>query len=227
MLQTHRCYDGMQNMTLCFTNSHYRALFIFKSFRYAFSLKVTGFLLAILFLQHVMADDFEKCGNNPNARQLAALIINDPGQQRPRLRCNVLLTKVAVSKVRDMAAQSRVTHMDRGGANHRLLKAGYELASIYPRWFDNQVEAIAGGIASADIMREQFKASAAHRTHLLAEHPFYLHQDDIGVAFYQNSTSSHEYYWAVYVAGKIYSGELIPAKQLPSKKDIGFTDSSQ
>ncbi len=179
------------------------------------------------FLHNASANDFSVCGNNPEARQLAALIIDDPAQQRPKLRCNALLTEIAVSKVRDMATQGWVTHLDRAGANHRVLKAGYELASIYPRWFNNQVEAIAGGFATADEMWKQFKLSSAHRTHLLAEHPFYLHQDDIGVAFYQNSTSSHEYYWAVYVAGKTYTGELIPTKQLPSKKDTAPTDSDQ
>lgn len=217
----------MQNTNPHFNDSFCLTWFILKTFRNAFSFKLTGFLLTILLPQHAMAEDFLECGNNPTARQLAALIINDPGQQRPKLHCNALLTKIAVSKVRDMAAQGWVTHLDRGGANHRVLKAGYELASIYPRWFDNQVEAIAGGFASADIMWEQFKASDAHRTHLLAEHPFYLHQDDIGVAFYQNSSSSHEYYWAVYVAGKIYSGELIPASRLPSKKDADPVGSGQ
>ncbi|TQV70991.1 CAP domain-containing protein [Aliikangiella marina] len=159
---------------------------------------------------------FSECGNNENARQLAKLIILDPRQPRQKLSCNSLLTEIADKKAKEMAELGRVTHVGRSSANKRLIDAGYPLSKIYPRLFENNVEAIAGGISDANEMWEQFKLSETHRTHLLAEHEFYLLQDEIGVGFFKDRRSPHVEYWVVYLAhqgeSKAYRGKVAKSK---------------
>jgi len=140
------------------------------------------------------------CGSSDRARQLARLIINDAGQHRSQLRCNATLTAVAEQKVRDMAEHGQVSHIGPGGANARLRAAGYPLPAHYPSLGANQVEAVAGGYGDPHELWRQFKASRAHRLHLLGEHPFYRRQNEIGVAYSRRPESPHEFYWAVYVA---------------------------
>jgi uncharacterized protein YkwD len=153
------------------------------------------------------------CGLNDKSRALAKLIINDPKQNRVKLQCNYLLSKIADEKAKEMSIKGRVRH---NASNMRLVNAGYPLSKIYPRYLQNNVEAIAGGISKPEKMWQDFKDSADHRMHLLAEHEFYMLQNEIGVGYFKNLKSPHVDYWVVYVAHKQeeekYTGEIAESK---------------
>ena len=159
---------------------------------------------------------FEDCSATEQGRRLAALIINDPDQKRARLNCSSQLAQIADQKAKEMARLGIVSHVGSSFANRRLINAGYPLSRIYPRMFANNVEAIADGIAEPEAMWPEFKDSKAHRNHLLAEHEFYLLQDEIGVGYFADPQSPHGEYWAVYVAhqreAKTYQGEIAKSK---------------
>ena len=158
--------------------------------------------LLITGLFSVLANDqpYRDCGLDPKAQQLAARIIKDAEQNRSAIVCNPLLSKIALDKAKEMAELGRVDHIGRMGANKRLIEAGYPLSKIYPRMFENNVEAIAAGYGKPLKMWEQFKNSSGHRTHLLAEHEFYLLQNEIGVGYFRDVKTAHVDYWVVYFA---------------------------
>ncbi len=186
------------------------------------SLKAISTSTLIIFFLPVYAEskpkDYSQCGYNVKSQKLAQLIINDPLQQRKNLNCNSLLAKIADEKAKEMALSGRVVHfgVDSKASNRRLIDAGYPLSSIYPRFFENNVEAIAGGISEPEAMWISFKKSDSHRLHLLAEHEFYQLQDEIGVGFFSDKKSPHVEYWVVYVAHQqeknVYKGEIAKSK---------------
>ena len=172
-----------------------------------------GLISTNVYSQNVNSNDLSYCGLNEKSQKLAKLIINDPKQQRSELVCNKRLSEVADDKAREMAKGNRVRHK---APNKKLIDAGYPLARIYPRLFENNVEAIAGGIPDATKMWEELKLSDGHRIHLLAEHEFYKLQNEIGVGYYRDLKSKHVEYWVVYVAHrenqKEYDGEIAKSK---------------
>jgi hypothetical protein len=159
--------------------------------------------------------NYSQCALHPKAVKLAELIMRDSEQKRVKLTCHPILAKVAAEKAKEMAELQRVTHIGKRGANIRLRDAGYQLAQIYPGMMSNNVEAIAGGIPSPEKMWEEFKGSKGHRVHLLAEHEFYLLQDEIGVGYFYDWHTPHVDYWVVYVAHQKPS--LIKVEVAPSK----------
>ena len=162
------------------------------------------------------AESQQHCGNNPEAIRLAKLIINDERQNRKSLKCNSILSNIADNKAREMAKLGRVTHIGRNPANTRLRDEGYSLSEVYPRMFANNVEAIAGGMYEPAEVWLEFKNSELHRSHLLAEHEFYLLQNEIGAGYYYDKNSKHGEYWVVYVAhqkkNEFYTGEIAKSK---------------
>lgn len=156
---------------------------------------------------------------NTEAQQLAAYIITDQNQTRSRLRCNPILSAVAADKAREMAEKRLVSHFGKGGPNRRLRSAGYVLPRDYPRSFANQVESVAGGVENPEKVWSAFKKSTGHRTHLLGQHPFYNQQDEIGVGFYYDEDSPHQYYWVVYIAAQDKGYDLYASQAVPSKSD--------
>jgi len=165
----------------------------------------------------LFAENFRNCGLNKKSQQLAKLIIEDKEQNRTNINCSSLLSKIADKKAKEMAELGRVSHIGKHPANRRLTEEGYPLSKIYPRFLENNVEAIAGGISKPETMWKEFKNSAGHRTHLLAEHEFYLLQDDLGVGYYFNENTKHIQYWVVYFAHKneykTYTGEIAKSKE--------------
>ncbi|SHG83421.1 CAP domain-containing protein [Ferrimonas marina] len=141
-----------------------------------------------------------ECGLHPKARELAVAIIQDSQQQRLRLRCDGMLAVVAQRKAREMAQRGSVSHIGGGGANSRVVAAGYPLDKRYGIGIANQIEAVAGGIADVDEIWDAFKDSPGHRAHLLGEHPVYLQQDEIAVGYHHDWETPHVDYWVVYVA---------------------------
>lgn len=159
---------------------------------------------------HTQHSDLGNCGENPQAQQLALLIMQDPQQQRTTLYCHPLLTQAANDKAKAMAARGIVNHYVGGlGANQRLKALGYQLPAFYSGTFGNQVEAVAGGYSSAEAVWEAFKSSSRHRSHLLGELPFYQEQIHLGVGFYYDWSSPHVEYWAVYVAREASAKDIV------------------
>lgn len=162
------------------------------------------------------------CGTTPQAQQLAELIRRHPLQSRFRLSCHPVLAQVAALKAEEMAARGRVTHIYGVMApNRRLRHAGYALPHSYPSAFHNQVEAVSGGYATAEAALKAFLESPAHRTHLLAEHPFYAEQDEIAVGYARNPQSEHVDFWVVYIARRADSGNppvMLQAEASPPSK---------
>ena len=156
----------------------------------------------VINLPQLKAEDeqYQQCGLHPKAQKLAKLIVEDKKQNRTTMKCSPILAKIALAKAKEMADLGRVDHIGRSAANRRLIDAGYPLSKIYPRMFENNVEAIAGGFGDPEEMWKQFKNSDGHRTHLLAEHEFYKLQNEIAVGYYRDKKTAHIDYWVVYVA---------------------------
>lgn len=157
-------------------------------------------LALIILAPHIFANELKDCGNNEQAIALVKLIQNDQRQKRSEIRCNKILSDVALAKAMKMADFGLVMHNLGGSPNSNLSKANYKLPDYYGTDFNsNQVEAIAGGYSEALEVWNAFKRSDAHRTHLLGDHEFYLEQDEIGVAFFADNESRHIEYWVVYL----------------------------
>ena len=156
------------------------------------------------------------CGNSPQAQELAQLIVEDTNQHRSVLKCNPTLVAIAEAKVKDMAERGLVSHFLGGSPNSRLREAGLTLPSYYGDAMSNQVEALAGGYASAKNVWFALKGSHSHRQHLLAEIPFYKEQDQLGLAFYKDLSTPHVEYWAIYIT-KLDRNHHSTFDQIPDK----------
>ena len=140
------------------------------------------------------------CGNHPAAEQLADLIRTHENQQRPELTCNTTLNQIAQIKANHVIESQNIWHhAGRMSPNQLLRHHGFKLPKTYPL-FGNQVEALAGGEAAADAVLDDFLNSEPHRQLLLGEDPFFLAQDQIGVAFIEAPDTDHRYYWVVIIA---------------------------
>jgi hypothetical protein len=159
-------------------------------------------------LPEPVADDAQDaCGHSPQAQRLAELIRHHPLQRRLRLSCHPLLAEAARAKAEEMAARDQVSHIYGVLApNRRLRSAGYMLPADYPGAYHNQVEAVAGGYATAEEALQGFLDSPPHRMHLLAEHPFYAEQDEIAVGYARKRDSDYIDFWVVFIARRADSG---------------------
>ncbi|WP_223669103.1 CAP domain-containing protein [Kangiella shandongensis] len=148
-------------------------------------------------------DNYEECGLNEQARELAKLVVQDQDQLRSELHCHNLLTKIAQAKAEEMANSGKVTHYGEGGTpDQRLIDAGYSLYVPTGAVGLNHVEAVQGGYSRASEVLDNFKNSYHHRVHLFGEHDFFLQQNDIGVGYAYNWNSPHVDYWVVYIAAE-------------------------
>ncbi len=159
------------------------------------------------------------CGNNPQARALAKLIMEDPTQLRSHLSCDSRLTQAAIVKVNEMAESGWVMHI---GANGRVRDTEFPLPDYYGIGMANQVEALAAGQPSADTVWSSFKKSESHANHLLGKLRFYHEQNKFGVAFLNDDTSKHGQYWAIYMAKEsLINQKNIDLGPIPSKGPEG------
>ncbi len=140
------------------------------------------------------------CGLSLKAAQLSAAIINHAQQQRNELTCHPILAVAAARKAKQMASHQQISHnLDHLSPNQLLRKHGYYLPMRYQA-MGNQIESIAGGYVTVDSVLNALMHSDGHRAHLLAEHDFYKHQKHIGVGYYFDPLTPHEYHWVVYIA---------------------------
>ncbi len=141
------------------------------------------------------------CGFTEREQALAAKLVYAPEQQRPRMRCNTTLMDVARQRAKDMAARDYFSHTtpDGLGPNHLVRKAGYALPARYSsRRSANNVESLGAGYATADGVWQALLESPSHRTHLLAEYPFYTEQVEFGIGYARGGEYGH--YWVIITA---------------------------
>ncbi|TVR52428.1 MAG: CAP domain-containing protein [Puniceicoccaceae bacterium] len=137
----------------------------------------------------------------PNALELelAELIRNHPGQQRPEMIHNPILHQVARAKVEDLGRRDYWSHTDPDGygPNVTAALAGYTLPES---WLDrnnrNQIEALAAGYHTAQRALEGWLASDSHRRHVLGESDFHRTQTHYGVGFARVPGSTYVRYFA-------------------------------
>jgi uncharacterized protein YkwD len=142
-------------------------------------------------------------GPNEQEQQIAELLHNEHGQQRPYLHYSVILATVARQRATDMAQRAYMSHInpDGQGPNYLVRQAGYVLPAYYGQALDaNNIESIAAGQTTAKQTWADWLASPAHRTHVLGTDPFYAAQVDYGVGYVYKAGSPYGYYWVVITA---------------------------
>ncbi len=140
------------------------------------------------------------CGNNPKAKELAQLIQSHKRQKRATLTCNDKLNEIALIKVKHIIENQDIWHnAGRMAPNQLLRHHGFKLPNTYPL-FGNQVEALAGGEASAELVFSDLLNSEPHRKLLLGDDLFFSQQDQIGVAYIEALDTDHRHFWVVIIA---------------------------
>lgn len=142
---------------------------------------------------------------NPTAEEAAvvALFLYDSLQSRVNALCNPLLTDVARQRAADMAQRSYFDHInpDGAGPNSLVRSAGYRLPTYYDQSASgNNVESIAAGFATADAAWAGWVNSPHHRSHVLAEEPFFVEQIEYGIGYYYDPESYYDHYWVLLTA---------------------------
>ena len=170
---------------------------MFKCFTIAFVIFPTTLLS-----QEINTNNEVNCGFNKQARNLAKIIINSENQQRKQLLCNEMLAKLADKKAKQMAEVDRIRHdIYHVSPNQFLRTQGFALPALY-EIVGNQVEAVSGGMETAQETFDYFMTSIEHKKHLLGENDFYMAQNQIGVGFYEDVSKKYEQYWVVYITKK-------------------------
>jgi hypothetical protein len=143
--------------------------------------------------------NFSDCGLNQKARLFAQLVIESGGQQRTHLKCNKKLAEIALEKAKMMSEANDINHnVEHTTPNQLLRNGGIILPKIYPI-LDNQVEAVMGGVRTAQESFDVFMTSPDHKAHLLGEGDFLLKQDHIGVAYFYDRDTQYEHHWVIYI----------------------------
>lgn len=143
------------------------------------------------------------CGVNNQEKKLATLAKTHPGQERPEMRCNNILSEVAHERAMDMGQNGYFSHvnLDGYGPNFLVEQAGYEL----PEWWSdsptlNYIESIAAGYATADEAWNAWIKSNSHRTHVLGENDFWAEQTNYGMGYIYIEGSPFGHYWVFITA---------------------------
>lgn len=158
-------------------------------------------LLLITITQNTWAQQasIKNCGLDDQSIQLAKLIIESPGQHRQQMFCNKELSRIANVKARLMAKADRISHnIDNITPNELLQNEGVVLPYVYQN-LGNQVEAVLGGMETAQETLDYFMRSPDHKAHLLGENNFFHEQNQIGVGYYLDESTKYEEHWVVYI----------------------------
>ena len=145
----------------------------------------------------------EACLKNAQAKEIAQMMSNDPGQKRASLTCNDTLAQVAQARAEDMAQRNYFSHTtpEGYGPNYFVRQAGYVLPSYYGTANDaNNVESIAAGRETASQTWTQWMGSSGHKTHLLGLDAFFAEQIEYGIGYAYNPNSTYRHYWVVITA---------------------------
>jgi uncharacterized protein YkwD len=143
--------------------------------------------------------NFSDCGLNHKARNFAQLVMDSTDQHRSKLQCNKKLAEIALEKAKMMSKANDINHNIEHTTPNQLLRSGnIQLPKIYPI-LGNQVEAVMGGVSTAQESFDIFMTSPDHKAHLLGEGDFLQDQDQIGVAYFYDKDTQYEHYWVIYI----------------------------
>lgn len=139
-----------------------------------------------------------------NEQDMIDLLLNDIDQEHPSLSRNEILMRAAQVKASDMANRNYWSHTDPDGKgmNWIVEQMGYTLpASGYDHSLSgNNIESISANDVDAADIWAAFMASEPHRDHLLGRIPFFEAQDEYGVGYGFNVSSTYDHYWCILVA---------------------------
>ena len=159
-----------------------------------------------LFLPQISSNtDIATASCNATAEEaaIADLFLNDARQGRADVVCNPLLNEVARQRATDMAERGYFDHInpDGTGPNSLIRSAGYHLPAYYDQTASgNNVESIAAGFVTAEAAWTGWVNSPHHRSHVLAEEPFFADQTEYGIGYYYDPDSYYRYYWVLLTA---------------------------
>ncbi len=168
----------------------------------SFSRCSIAFLLALLALVETPRAQADVT-LNAQEQIIANHLINDPGQQRPFLQLDPILTQVARSRALDMGRQHYFGDVGPNGEgpDYQVQQAGYVLPAIWGTARDtNYIESIAAGESSADATWRDWMNSGPHRQHVLGTNAAYVTETSYGVGYAAVPGSPYTYYWVVITA---------------------------
>lgn len=185
--------------------------------------------------QTIKKESFTECGENKEAIQLAKIILQH--QERVVINCSKELSLAAEYKAKNMAEENMISHyVDNKSPNEVLRKRGVKLPNNYSI-IGNQVEAISGGVTTAQEAFDYFLTSEDHKDLVIGKGKLFQKQDQIGVGYYYDPTKKHEYYWVVYTISSSDSAQsnnltavFVPnfvvgkaVKVMPMKEDTRYS----
>jgi len=138
-----------------------------------------------------------------NEQDMIDLLVDDIDQEHPSLMRNEILMRAAQVKASDMANRNYFSHTnpDGYGPNWLVTQMGYVLPAGYSTADDgNDIESISAGDVDAADIWAVFMASEPHRDHLLGRTEFFAEQDEYGVGYAFNSSSTYDHYWVILIA---------------------------
>lgn len=134
---------------------------------------------------------------------LARILVQEPGQRRPRLTRNPVLDSVARARAWDMARRGYFSHItpEGLGPNRLVEAAGYRLSPGYDRRpTGNDIEAAAAGYGTARQVWGWFMRSSLHRAHMLGLDARGLEQTEFGIGYAWRPQTRYGHYWVVLIA---------------------------
>ena len=165
-----------------------------------------GSILCVLLLLSDRAVAQQKDAEaNPAELELAKLLVESPGQRRPRaaMQRDETLSRVARARAVDMAKRRYFSHEnpDGVGPNFLVQQARYPLPAHYRTDArGNNVESIGCGHRSVAAAWEGWMKSAGHKRHLLATDDFYQDQTRYGIGVHEDADSPFVRYYVVITA---------------------------
>jgi uncharacterized protein YkwD len=150
-----------------------------------------------------------KVRSNPKAYNKEWSVNLSSAKEKPALKWNDTLAKVAEAKALDMAQHNYFNHVDEKGygMNYYINKAGYKLNKDWLKnKSDNFFESISAGENSGeesikDLIIDKNTPGLGHRNHLLGMNSFYANLTDIGIGFVRCSNGcTYQTYISVVIA---------------------------
>jgi hypothetical protein len=134
------------------------------------------------------------------AAELYTLLLRDSRQLHRELNCNLNLVKAAESKALEMGVREYFAHCNPEGvcSNTIAIAGGCRLPSFYtPN--GNNIESLAAGSDSVELIFMALAASGLHANHIFGLHEFFRTQDQIGIGIENVVGSPFEWYYVVLI----------------------------
>lgn len=136
--------------------------------------------------------------NDPQARAFYRLLVGDPRQERPQLRCEPALVRAAQRRAASLIASGTWSHCDPAGvcSNQVARNMGCRLPADYGD--RNNIESLVAGSPNVDVMFNALASSPGHAPHLFGR-GWFRHQTQVGIAYVAQPTSRFGFYWVVMI----------------------------